>query len=145
NACDVAIWSVQASNKAKCNRVASSFKDDWNFARSGFCRERRLCSGRRDDTDLPSNQIGCHCGKLLVMPFGPSIFDRDVLVWRNATASRARPLDEPSFIKPITGTDCSARTDSGQNTAKPALLLMKSRRFTFPSKTLCVAFKHVTQ
>jgi hypothetical protein len=78
-----------ASNQAKGNRVTGSFKNNRNRTRGRFRCEGRLRAGRGDNADVSPHQISCHRRKLFDAPFGPAIFDGDVLIFDETRFTQA--------------------------------------------------------
>jgi hypothetical protein len=100
---NVALWAVEAGNKAFTNGVRSDNEDDWN--RRG-CRPCRPCheqaAGGRYYGHLPLHQFNCQRRYSITSTLGPAIVDADVAVLDIADFAQAPP-ERGNEVRELTG------------------------------------------
>src|SRR5271167_2556886 len=70
---------VEAFHQAKSDWVTCGFEHDWNRGPGVFGSQRPGGRGRRDNGDLPVDEIRREARKSVKMAIGPAVFDGDVL------------------------------------------------------------------
>jgi len=132
---DVIARTIEAFHQAKSDWVACGFEHDRNHGPGVLGSQRPRGRRRRDDGDLPVDEIRCEARQPVEMTFGPAVFDADVLTF-NVTSflqpraecvlkECARVGSSDTLRNPITGlAGCCACAAGGQS----AVATINSRR-----------------